>query len=184
MEARTREAVPMICGTATGGGACAARVWGEWWQGDPEDACRWPDELLWCCFNAAGNGPLACTCWQPRYSAAQADCAVPPGCVVERAQQCADCAYRADSPEQSDTYMAEKLDDITFDAHQPFWCHQGIRWPVAWVHPAGYEVRGDHADYSPPIIDGRPYKADGSPADLCVGWAARNRHHLDNVVVH
>lgn len=56
-----------------------------------------------------------------------------------------------------------------------FWCHQGMRRPLYWEHPAGVRITGSPADYDPPIEDLVPFKADGTPADLCAGWAARSR---------
>lgn len=56
---------------------------------------------------------------------------------------------------------------------EPFACHQGMRRPVKWVHPSGAEVLGHPAGYAPPIVDGVPYKADGTPGDLCGGWFLR-----------
>lgn len=53
-----------------------------------------------------------------------------------------------------------------------FVCHQGIRRAVKWQHPSGAIVSGHEGNYCPPIIDGVPFKADGTPADICAGWAA------------
>jgi MoaA/NifB/PqqE/SkfB family radical SAM enzyme len=70
------------------------------------------------------------------------------------------------------------LDDI-ITRGDIFWCHQGIRRVVEYRHPDGrvYPVpplaAGVDGAYEPPIIDGRPYKADGTPADVCAGWWAR-----------
>ena len=56
----------------------------------------------------------------------------------------------------------------------PFFCHQGIRKPIAWRHPpSGTEIPGHPGGYDPPIRDGVPYKADGSPAFICAGWLLR-----------
>jgi hypothetical protein len=45
--------------------------------------------------------------------------------------------------------------------------------PVAYRHPSGAEIPGHPAGYDPPIVDGVPCKADGTPADLCAGWLLR-----------
>lgn len=89
---------------------------------------------------------------------------------------CADCAYRPDSPERSgdETYQGagEELDRIV-QAGEPFYCHQGIRRVVALRHPSGVEVPSHPGDYQPPIVRGFPWKADGTPASICVGWLIR-----------
>lgn len=58
---------------------------------------------------------------------------------------------------------------------EPFWCHDGIRRPVAWRHPnlPGVVIPGSPSDYQPPMIGGVPFRADGRPAALCAGWVAR-----------
>lgn len=132
-----------------------------------------------CCPGAAMFGPDRCTCWVPVYDLAQqplqplqAGQPVPP----DPLKMCADCAYRPGSPERrgEDGYQgdADGLDDMVASG-QPFACHQGIRRPVKWRHPSGAEVPGHPAGYAPPIRDGIPYKADGTPANLCAGWFLR-----------
>jgi hypothetical protein len=129
----------------------------------PEDLAR---DDQWCCLSSAEDGPAFCTCWDPVYDLQQypALAAKP----KTRARRCHDCAYRPDSPERARGDQLEALPN--------FWCHQGIRRPEAFVHPDG-RVRPveDSADYRPPMVDGVPYKADGSPADRCAGWAQVQR---------
>ncbi len=139
-----------------------------------------------CCMGAAMYGPDRCTCWVEVFDLEQQ----PPQTGLDaglKPTPCADCAYRPDSPERAgaehvvgDTAMLDAL----VDRGEPFWCHQGIRRVVKLLHePTGTEhVVPDElaVSYRPPIIAARPYKADGSPADLCSGWAARvlRRHTL------
>lgn len=138
-----------------------------------------------CCWGTVMRGPEGCTCWQPIY---QADQTPPDQQTVEllragilpvtRTRRCGDCAYRPDSPERrGDEHVTgnQELLDRIVQAGERFWCHQGIRRPVAWRHPSGVEIPGSDADYRPPIVDGVPYRADGTPAELCAGWAARRR---------
>ena len=54
-----------------------------------------------------------------------------------------------------------------------FWCHSGMRRPVAYRHAVLGEVAADPADYRPVIVDGVPYQADGRPGLICAGWMAR-----------
>ena len=127
-----------------------------------------------CCIGAAVYGKDRCTCWTAVYDLEQRS--LQPGPMGMRVSMCADCAYRPNSPEkrgeegyEGDT---EFLDGLILTG-EFFACHQGIRLPVKWVHPSGAEVPGHPAGYNPPLRDGVPYKADGTPADLCAGWAAR-----------
>jgi hypothetical protein len=138
-----------------------------------------------CCWGAIMRGPDGCTCWTPIFDTEQAQpdeqtvkllaAGVQP---VTRQRPCGDCAYRPDSPERRGddgvTGDQELLDRIAATGER-FWCHQGIRRPIAWRHPSGAEIGGSDADYRPPIVDGIPYRADGSPAEVCAGWAARRR---------
>jgi hypothetical protein len=132
-----------------------------------------------CCIGWAVYGPHRCTCWEPVYDLEQQP--LQPGRMGLPSAMCADCAYRPGSPERrgEDGYngSAEDLDDMVISG-EPFACHQGIRKPVKWVHPSGAEVAGHPAGYDPPIVSGTPYKADGRPADLCAGWAARRLKHM------
>ncbi|HET9889703.1 MAG TPA: hypothetical protein VFQ42_04310 [Mycobacterium sp.] len=138
-----------------------------------------------CCWGEIVNGPAGCTCWKPVYDLDQAEpdptavrwlgAGVTP---VTRRRMCHDCAYRPNSPEKrgEEGYAgdAEFLERIAA-ADERFWCHQGIRRPAKWVHPSGAEWVGSPAAYSPPKVNGVPYRADGSPAELCAGWDARRR---------
>lgn len=138
-----------------------------------------------CCYGEAMNGPAGCTCWTPVYDLDQQ----PPDELAQRLLEngvtpvtrrlmCEDCAYRPGSPEKTGAPDhagdAEFLEGIAM-AGERFWCHQGIRRPARWVHPAGAVHEGGPAAYSPPIVDAVPYRADGSPAELCAGWDARRR---------
>jgi hypothetical protein len=132
-----------------------------------------------CCEGALFDAPQACTCWKPVYDLEQR--APVPGEAGLPAGMCADCAFRPKSPERQGApgYNgdAAALDELVTSG-SPFWCHQGIRKPVKWVHPSGAEVAGHPADYQPPIVAGVPFKADGTRADLCAGWAVRRLRHL------
>jgi len=138
-----------------------------------------------CCDGSAIKGPQYCTCWTPRFDLEQADPV--PGERGQRAALCTDCAYRPGSPERSgdERYNGDAgfLNRIVVTG-EPFFCHQGIRRAVKLVHPSGAEVDVPPGDYRPPIIDGVPYKADGSPGELCAGWAARRAKHLEQEASH
>jgi len=138
-----------------------------------------------CCLGAAGMGPERCTCWQPVYDLDQTypdptavkllAAGVQP---VTRSAPCHDCAYRPGSPERrgEDGYAGDQdLLDRIVERGERFWCHQGMRKLVAWRHPAGVTVPVTVDGYGPPGVDGVPYRADGSPAEVCGGWAARRR---------
>lgn len=133
------------------------------WEDDPD--------LLGCCIGAAMGGPDHCTCWEPVYDLEQQP---PRTAELDEAREklCGDCAYRKDSPEMQDEHDRERLLDLP-NGGNPFWCHQGIRRPREYRHPSGKVIAGLLDDYRPPQIDNRPYKADGSPADVCAGWAKR-----------
>ena len=127
-----------------------------------------------CCIGAAMGGPQRCTCWVPIFDLEQQE--PEPRPMGLRGRPCGDCAYKPGSPERrgEDGYQGdtEFLDGLILTG-EFFACHQGIRKPVRWVHPSGAEIPGHPAGYDPPLRDGVPYKADGTPADLCAGWAAR-----------
>jgi len=136
----------------------------EW----PDDA---PDELRFCCYGAAMGGPRDCTCWRPVYDQEQAETLQLDANHEIGTTRCHDCAYRSDSPERGDDSDAEELEGIVYSG-QPFFCHQGMRRVVAWRHPgAGVTIDAPEGDYDPPGAEGRVYKADGSPADVCAGWS-------------
>lgn len=151
-----------------------------------ENSQQWPDVGNGadpCCAGAAMFGPERCTCWTVEYDTDQAD---PdrdeqPG---TRESMCHDCAYRPGSPERSGdpdaSADADELHRLTRSG-QTFWCHQGMRRPVAYMHPYGYRVDASALEYAPPMVrDGDrvvPFKSDGTPADMCAGWAAIAAHH-------
>lgn len=127
-----------------------------------------------CCYGAAMNGPQGCTCWRPVYDLEQQplqDGLMPLPPVPVRL--CATCAYRPGSPERTGTggYEGDQvlLDELVATG-SPFFCHQGVRRTLRLRHPAGVEVDGHPGDYDPPIAAGFPWKADGTPADVCAGW--------------
>lgn len=128
------------------------------------------EEFSYCCAGAAMTGdPTHCTCWEPMYDQEQAP-PIESSIDKVRDERCIDCAYRAGSPEWEDEDEHEKLLDLTHGG-QPFWCHQGMRRPVGYRHPDGRVIDGLPDDYRPPIVEGRPYKADGTVGDVCAGWA-------------
>lgn len=141
-----------------------------------------------CCPGAKDGGPAACTCWQPVYDLKQTEPPVETIVAVAlgqlepdvRDRMCSDCAYRPNSPEKTGS------DDVNGDPQlleqlaatgTRFFCHDGMRKPVGWRHPAGIEIPAvdTDSDYQPPIIESVPYRADGQPGLLCAGWAARRR---------
>jgi hypothetical protein len=133
------------------------------------------------CCPGARVTPLDCTCWTPVYDLEQQPPAPGTPPVAGTARMCGDCAYRPRSPErQGDPGVkgdAAALDQLAAGG-TPFWCHQGMRRPVRWVHPSGAELPGSPADYRPPVAGGIPRKADGTPGDLCRGWLLRRMHAL------
>ena len=154
----------------------------------------WPGTDGTCCYGAAVYGPSRCTCWTPVYDLHQqpADehllgllaAGVQPN---TRSLMCAGCAYRPGSPERAGDPRhvgdADELERIAVQSR--FWCHQGIRRVTKWVHPSGAEAPGHPAAYEPVTVALVPLRADGTPAELCAGWAARRRavtgaHHLDD----
>lgn len=133
------------------------------------------DEFGFCCYGAACEGLHRCTCWEPVYSDEQE----PPRAdlpTITRAKCCHDCAYRNGSPERErgeDEDLRELALAAAFDDDAPpFYCHDGMRRIVAWRHPDGREVPDGPGNYAPPKSDGRAFRADGTPADRCGGWAA------------
>jgi hypothetical protein len=139
---------------------------------------RWPDvgnDEIPCCEGSAALDHKFCTCWEPVFDVDQAD---PDTSQIHSImpRPCHDCAYRRNSPERSgDDRAAAGQDDLDrlIATRTPFWCHDGMRRPIAWRHPSGIQITGCDLDYRPPIVDGVPYRADGRPGDLCAGWAAR-----------
>lgn len=141
----------------------------------PSSALRKLTELMHCCMGAATSGPDSCTCWEVvEWSDDQVD----PDTSIEpavRTKMCADCAFRPDSPERSGDERYTGGDGTLFELDN-FWCHEGIRKPLRWRHRSGITIEvADVDDYTPVIIDGVPYKADGTPGDRCAGHAAHQR---------
>lgn len=138
----------------------------------------WPDvgnSEVPCCIGAAEYGPGYCTCWKPVFEVEQQP---PQTDLVPGVQpkMCVDCAYRAKSPERSgDPDAAADAEGLRalVDSGSPFWCHQGMRRPTHWVHPSGATAPASPLNYQPPIVGSTPYKADGTPGEICGGWAAR-----------
>lgn len=144
--------------------------------GTPTAAVELPDTGGACCMNAIEGDPQGCVCWESVFDAEQQ---VPrPGPPMPRVpvRSCEDCAYLPHSPEREGeagySGDTEELDRLVATG-TPFFCHQGIRRVVKLRHPSGAEVDEHPANYAPPIIGGVPYKADGSPADICSGWLLR-----------
>jgi hypothetical protein len=136
-----------------------------------------------CCIGAAEYGFDRCTCWEPVYDLEQQPpIAVGAGNVETRGEMCADCAFRPDSPErQGDARYSHAGEEFEHLTH--FWCHQGMRKPIGYQHPAGIYITADTDAYKPPLVlvDGErvPFKADGTPGDRCAGFAAWQRHRKE-----
>lgn len=133
------------------------------------------DHDIPCCLGEAVWGPERCTCWEPEYDVAQAAPELD-GVVKARPARCRDCAYLPGSPEQDNTV---RLPGYGPNSTGVFWCHQGMRRVVAWVHPDGRRVTVDEDDYDPPFHGGVPYRADGAKADICAGWTVEHAYHVD-----
>lgn len=136
-----------------------------------------------CCIASAVKGAQYCTCWTPVYDLEQQPAT--PGERLARDAMCGACAYKPGSPERSGDPRFQGDYAFLLDlavTGTTFWCHEGTRRVVKLVHPSGAEVDLDTAgltgDYQPPIVDRVPHKADGTPADLCAGWAALRRRHM------
>lgn len=139
------------------------------------------DEDFGCCWGTVMNGPTGCTCWEPIFDVEQAECAPVPSAIPVRALWCRDCAYRKGSPERSDDYEEEALIELARSGRGQFLCHQGMRRAVAYRHPAtGRELPAGPGDYQPPQDGKVSWKADGTVADLCAGWAAYARKGAKN----
>lgn len=135
-------------------------------------------ELGGCCEGAAsGHG---CTCWEPVYSEPQAPMVEPmPPLRVRAGGCCGSCG------------IVDRLDDVLGirDAAilgRPFFCHQGFRRVLHYAHPDGRTKPADAHDYPESLghyvdVDHNriPLKVDGTPGDLCAGWAkwAREAGH-------
>lgn len=142
-----------------------------------EGAGNWPDvgnDEVPCCYGAAEYGYANCTCWTAVFDeeqqSVQTDLTPP-----VRTSMCVDCAYRPKSPERSGdpeaAASAQALQALV-DSGSPFWCHQGMRRPTHWIHPSGATAPASPLNYQPPIVGSTPYKADGTPGEICGGWAA------------
>lgn len=138
-----------------------------------------PDTGVVCCIGVAVYGHKRCTCWEPVYDGQ--DQAEPRPEVVQqtRSRMCHDCAFRPGSPERSgDPKSASDEDDLRdlVDRDLPFNCHQGMRRPTHYVHPpTGTTIPASPLDYDPPRVGVVSFKLDGTPTDLCAGWAAHRR---------
>lgn len=133
-----------------------------------------------CCVSSAEDGPDACTCWEPVYDYDQAPTiAIGLDHVETRSEMCHDCAFRPDSPERQGDPLHNYNSDDDLRGLEHFWCHQGMRKPIAYRHPYGIEITADHDAYNPPIRTisgvGVPFKADGTPGDRCAGFEAWKR---------
>ena len=136
-----------------------------------------PPEAAGCCYGSVVYGYERCTCWEPVFDVDQADpvLPVPDGSIVVRpGGRCGDCAFRRDSPERADELVEDELLGLAREG-TPFWCHDGMRRPVAYRHPVLGAVPGSSADWQPPIVAGVPFRRDGSPGLLCAGWAQEVR---------
>lgn len=139
---------------------------------DDRDDYTYKGDDVPCCYGGMHHGPAGCTCWEPVYDVEQAD----PSLARQpetRATCCGDCAYRNGSPERDDDFGVE-LRDVAGDGSR-FYCHVGMRRVAEWRHPSGRTLPGDPADYRPPVLGEVAFKADGTPASLCAGWAAHRR---------
>lgn len=148
----------------------------------------WPDVGdLGCCYGSAVYGPARCTCWVPVYDQQQLPPRTDEPSGVMPAM-CSTCAFRPGSPERTGyakaMHGAEDLDRLVAE-RQPFWCHDGLLAPVAYLHPPtmSWLVLTDDQQFHPPQQRDAwgvptPYRVDGSPGDLCGGWAARVLHGM------
>ncbi len=133
----------------------------------------------YCCMGSAEYGFDRCTCWEPVYDLEQTEpnmASIELVGILTRTEMCGDCAFRPDSPERQGDGRYSHADDDELRSLNHFWCHQGIRKPIAWRHPAGITVDCDTDGYDPPLrtigAETVPFKADGTPGDRCAGFAA------------
>jgi len=137
-----------------------------------------PSDDAFCCWGAVME--RGCTCWEPVFDASQQP--LQPGQAEPRASMCVDCACRSDSPERREhrgedgPSMRSSWEGVHRLAEEgrPFYCHQGMRRLVGYRHPSGAEMHVEDSHRYEPAVgdDDTHYKADGTPADLCAGWAA------------
>jgi hypothetical protein len=143
----------------------------------PGDLVDLPDVDPGCCYGSAVYGPHRCTCWKPVFDSEQVD--VIPGKPGNRSTLCSDCAFRPNSPERNgderfDHAGEGELEELVGGVGT-FYCHQGMRRVVQMTHPCGAVVDIPPGSYHPPQRRGVAYKADGTPADVCAGLAARRK---------
>jgi hypothetical protein len=148
---------------------------------DAQVAALDPDGIgWWCCWGSTlaseEDGTeasiRACTCWTPVYDLEQQPLAEtsPPSTRIE---QCHDCAYLATTAADPDRYPEQRDRERLFELgpDEPFYCHVGMRRIVAWEHPAGHRIEAAQDDYASPTRGRTAFKADGTSADRCAGWA-------------
>jgi hypothetical protein len=140
---------------------------------------EWPDlgeASFVCCYGSSIKGPEYCTCWTAEYDADQQPIQETEPTVRER--MCGDCAFLPQSPERQGAFGYDNngTDDLNelVALGKRFFCHDGMSRVVRYRHPSGAVIEANPGDYQPAQADGCAYKADGSPAFLCAGWAARH----------
>ena len=131
------------------------------------------EATMGCCYGSAIRGPEHCTCWRPEYNVEQQSpkTELEP---VERKDMCHDCAYRFGSPERAEGFEEEWLLDLPASG-QRFFCHDNMVRIVRYRHPSGAVIDAKPGEYDAPKIGDCAFQADGTPALLCGGWAARKR---------
>ena len=129
-----------------------------------------PDPDLPCCMASAVTGGRDCTCWTPVLDIEPSD-QLQQGPMIARRKACADCAYRAGSPER----QADDGALPSYSRNEPFFCHQGLAKVVRWEHTSGAVHVPEGDDYQPVTHLDHIWLADGRPGEYCAGWAAVNR---------
>lgn len=136
---------------------------------NPRDYLPEPDQL--CCWGAVNGTP--CTCWLPIYGE-QAEPDLSLRTLHARDEPCSSCAYRGgtEAHELLDAGELRPSDKL-------FLCHHGMRRVIGFRHEVSGQVvmlpsGVDLWNHDPLVTeDGRPWKADGTLADICRGWAKR-----------